>query len=362
MDTTYKKNIIINTTINNEMKKRILAALALPILLLALTSCGEEQSTKTETTEKAPIQVKTNIVLEQDIAQIEKFTATIDPYLVNNISPQIGLRIKNILVEVGDRVRKGQVVVKMDDYQYMQANAQLSNLERDYKRMDELYKSGGISKQQLDAQKTQLDVSRHSVDNLKENAVLTSPISGVVTNRAFDPGDVYMPTGASGILTIMQIDRLKVVTNIPERYFPLVKDGMAVDIELEIFPGEVFPGKVSLVYPAIDASTRTFKIEVTVNNGDMKLRPGMLCNVVMNFGSVKHVLVPDIAVQKQQGSSERYVFVVNQQTSTVERHSVEVGQIVGDKYEIISGINNGDEVVIAGMQRLIHGDKVKVVK
>ncbi len=344
------------------MKRRILAAMALPLLALALTSCGGEQQ-NAQTTEQVKLtQVKTSSVNVEDVAQSERFTATIDPFLINNISPAFGLRIKNILVEVGDNVRKGQTLVKMDDYQYLQAEVQLSNLERDYKRMEELYNSGGISKQQLDAQKTQLDVSRHSVENLKENAVLSTPISGVVTARNFDPGDVYMPGGTGGILTIMQIDRLKVVANIPERYFPLVKSGMEVDIALEIYPNQLFPGKVSLIYPAIDASTRTFKIEVTVNNKGGELRPGMLCNVVMNFGTEQHVLVPDIAVQKQQGSSERYLFVYNPETKSVERRTVEVGRIVGDKYEILSGMNGGEEVVIAGMQRLIHGDKVEVIK
>ncbi len=344
------------------MKRKIFASAALFGLALLAVGCGATQEKKETTVEVVLPQVRISQVNESEVAQTEKFTATIDPFVTNNISSVLGLRIEKINAEVGDMVRKGQLLVEMDSRQYLQSAVQLQNLETDYARMEELYKAGGISKQQLDAQATQLEVSRHATNNLKENYQLLSPISGIVTNRSFDPGDVYMPTGAGGILTVMQIDKLKVMANIPERYFPQVKLGMPVDITLEIYPNETFEGKVSLIYPALNSATRTFEVEITVNNSSNKLRPGMMCTATLAFGTENHVLVPDIAVLKQSGSSERYLFVIDPATSTADRRTVEIGRIIGNSYEIISGVEDGEDVVIAGMQKLIEGDKVKVLK
>ncbi|MFI3286963.1 MAG: efflux RND transporter periplasmic adaptor subunit [Rikenellaceae bacterium] len=343
------------------MKRKIFASAALFSLALLAVGCGATQEKK-ETVEVILPQVRISQVNESDVAQTEKFTATIDPFVTNNISSVLGLRIEKINAEVGDMVRKGQLLVEMDSRQYLQSAVQLQNLETDYARMEELYKAGGISKQQLDAQATQLEVSRHATNNLKENYELLSPISGIVTSRSFDPGDVYVPTGAGGILTVMQIDKLKVMANIPERYFPQVKLGMPVDISLEIYPNETFDGKVSLIYPALNSATRTFEVEITVNNSSDKLRPGMMCTATLAFGTERHVLVPDIAVLKQSGSSERYLFVIDPETSTADRRTVEIGRIIGNSYEIISGVEDGEDVVIAGMQKLIDGDKVKILQ
>lgn len=343
------------------MKRFLFAPVALLCLSLLMVGCGsEEEKNEEAATTATATQVKVTEVNLADVAQIDEFTASIDPFVMNHISSQMGLRIDDIKVEVGDQVKKGQLLVEMDSRQYLQSKIQLDNTKLDYQRMEELYKAGGISKQQVDQLKTQLDVLEHATETLEENHKLKSPITGVVTARAFDAGDVFTP-GATGILTIMQVDLLKVKVNIPERYVPDVKLGMSVEILSEVYPTEVFVGKVSLISPAVDAMTRTFSVEITVANGDGKLKPGMTCKAVMAFGVESHVLVPDISVLKQSGSSERYLFVINPD-GTASRRTVEIGRIVGTTYEIISGVSDGENVVIAGMQKLIDGDKVEIVK
>lgn len=336
------------------MKKIILASIAVAAFMVG---CGSE-TTSTAVT-KVPL-VKTAIVHASDVAQRAEFTGTIEANIQNNISPSLGLRIDAIHVEVGDRVKKGQLLVEMDKRQYLQSAVQLSNLEADFLRMSKLFEDGGLSRQQLDQMETQLKVSRHATENLRENADLISPISGVVTERVYDPGDMYSPTTGK-ILTVMQIDKVKVLASVPERYFPAVKVGMPVDVKLEIYPDQMFEGKVSLIHPAIDAATRTFQVEVTINNPSLKLRPGMMCKATFGFGTAHNVLVPDISVLKQSGSSERYVFVVKPD-STVSRRVVEIGRLVGTNYEVVSGVSDGETVVTAGMQKLLDGEKVSVVK
>lgn len=337
------------------MNKSIISVFAIALLLGGCTS----KSNVKEAADVAKIPaVKIVESRKAPVMQQAEFTGTIEPYALNNISPSLGLRIDKIFVEVGDKVKKGQRLVEMDKRQYLQSAVQLANLETDFVRYKKLYEEGGVSKQQLDQMETQLSVSQHAVDNLKENTDLESPITGVVTERAYDPGDVYsVATGR--ILTVMQIDKVKVQINVSEQYFPSVKLGMPVDITLDVYPDKVFSGKVSLIYPALDPATRTFTTEITIPNPTGELRPGMFSRVMLQFGSQEHILIPDVAVQKQIGTNERYVFVYNSADSTVDRHTVTLGRVVGKEYEIINGVQEGDMVVVAGAQKLM--DKAKVV-
>ncbi len=156
----------------------------------------------------------------------------------------------------------------------------------------------------------------------------------------------------------MQINPLKIIANIQEQYYPAVKLGMPVEIRTDIFPGEVFAGKVSLIYPALDASTRTFTVEVTVPNGNEKLRPGMFARSTFNMGDKEGIMVPDVAVLKQVGSSERYLYVVKD--GKAERRSVKVGRQIGSDVDILSGVADGEQIAVTALSRLADGVEVEV--
>ena len=266
-------------------------------------------------------------------------------------------RIEKIYVEVGSRVNKGQLLVQMESSNLQQLNTQLANLERDYTRYNELLKVGGIAQQQVDQIKTQIDVLRTQLKSLQDNTQLRSPISGIVTARNYDNGDVF---SQFPILTVQQLNPLKAVINVSESYFTKVTVGMPVDIRLDVYENETFTGKVSLIHPTIDAATHTFGVQVTINNNDMRVRPGMSGRVILNLGNVQSILVPDLAVQKQSGSNDKFVYVIVGGKAGYRK--VELGQQLGDKFEILSGINDGDVVVTAGHSRLIDGTEVEIVK
>ncbi len=160
-------------------------------------------------------------------------------------------------------MHEGQLIVTLDPTQYTQQLVQLKTVEDDYNRLLPVYEAGGISAQQIQQAKAQLDVQREVVANLKKNIEVRSPITGVVTARNYESGDLF---SAQPILHIMQIDPLKVIANISEQYFPNVKVGMPVELKVDIFPDQTFTGTVSLIYPALDPTTRTFKVEVKVPN------------------------------------------------------------------------------------------------
>ncbi len=336
------------------------------LMALALLGGGVScsQSSKTEANQEEPIkEVRVQKTSVMNVEQKMDFTGTIEPYEMNYISPSTPTRITKILVEVGDRVKKGQLLVQMDLSQYRQAITQLENLRTEFARQDTLYQAGSISLQQLDQIRTQLEVAETQFENLKENTQLRSPINGVVTGRYFENGEMYSmgsPAGKPGVLSVAQINPVKVEIHVPEARFPFVTEGMPVNLKLDVYPDTIFTGKVHIRYPTIDAATRTFTVELKFPNREELIRPGMFGRVNMVFETHKRVVAPDMAVQKQQGSNERYVFVVEGETA--RRKTVKTGIRIDDQLEIISGLNPGEDLVIAGHAGLLDGAKVKVVK
>ena len=201
-------------------------------------------------------------------------------------------------------------------------------------------------------------MQREVVANLKKNIEVRSPISGVVTARNYESGDLF---AQQPILHIMQIDPLKVIANISEQYFPNVKVGMPVKLAVDIFPDEEFTGTVSLIYPALDPTTRTFKVEVKVPNAKRTLRPGMYARTTFDMGSKQGVMVPDVAIQKQVGSAERYLYVIVGD-SVAARRSVEVGRQIGGSVDILRGVEPGEQVAVTALSKLFDGTKVEVKK
>jgi RND family efflux transporter MFP subunit len=328
--------------------------------MLLMVACGQKKTEAVQAPVADPAAkpvVELAKVVEEPVAQIQVYSATIVGEIKNNIAPATPARISKINVEIGDNVRRGQVLVEMDETTLSQQEMQLKNLETEFNRIDQLYKVGGVSKSEWDNVNLQLEVARKSFQTLKENTRLQSPIDGVVTARNYDNGDLY---GGQAILVVQKITPVKITINVSEQYYSKVEKGDEVSIELDAYPGETFTGKVSLIYPTVDAMTHTFPVEINVANTDQKLRPGMFARATLNLGTLNHVVVPDLAIEKRSGSGDRFVYVYN--NGKVSYTKVELGQRLGDRYELISGVPNGAQVVITGQAKLSDGKEVEVKK
>ncbi|MDH6356981.1 RND family efflux transporter MFP subunit [Parabacteroides sp. PF5-9] len=347
----------MRTTIKSDDKMKtnnLLKLIPTATILALLISCSGGESKNVETKDEK-VKVKLETVHLQNVDQIADFTATVEANITNNIAPQSPVRIQKLHVEVGDHVRAGQLLATMDATNLKQTQLQLENLETEFKRIDELYKVGGASKSAWDAQKTQLEVNRAILKNLEENNKLTSPINGIVTARNYDNGDMY---GASPVYVVEEIRPVKLMLHVSEQYFVYVKKGMDVQIKLDVYGDEVFQGKIHLIHPTIDPNTRTFPIEVRINNNDERVRPGMFARIQLTFGALDHVVVPDQAIVKQTGSGDRYIYVYK--NGVVSYQKVELGRRMGNRYEVLSGVSDGDRVAITGLSRLTNGQEVEV--
>ena len=323
---------------------------------IGLASCNKPK-TDTKVVAEIPT-VKVQLVSEREVEQISELTATVQPEVKNSIAPSAPGRIRDILVEVGQNVSKGQKLVQMDVANLSNSETQIENLKRMYKRVQELFGVGGASQQELDNAKLQLDVAQTNLKNMSENTFLLSPISGVVTARNYDNGDMY--SGQMPVLTVMQINPVKVMVNVSESYYTQLKIGMPITVKFDVFEGQSFQGKVSLIYPTINEQSRTIPVEIKLSNNNNKIRPGMFARVVLQFGKVKHVVVPDQSIVKQSGSGARFVYIYN--NGKVEYKQIELGRRIGAEFEIISGLNGGEQVVVAGQAKLIDGGKATLVK
>lgn len=322
-----------------------------------VASCSSDDKTATNAVEELP-RIEVDVAHQREVPQIKVYTANVEADNINNISPSTANRITSITVDVGDRVRKGQTLVTLDPVNITQVKLNLEQTKREYDRAVTLLEIGAGTQQSVEQLKTQLDVYQTQYNNLRENAVLVSPITGVVTARNYDPGDM---SGSQPVLTVGQLSPIvKVMINVSENDLQLIKSGMPVDVTFDAFAGETFTGKIARVYPTVDTSTRTFQVEVQIANRDERILPGMFARVEINLGDMQNVVVPDRAVVKQTGSGNKYVYVYH--NGTVSYNRVELGRRLDDAYELLSGCNDGDTVVIAGQTRLADGVKAEIIK
>lgn len=327
-------------------------------LAVALNACsGKEKAAAAAAQEELP-RVELDVALSQDVPSKKTYTANVEADNTNNIAPSSPNRIKKINVEVGDPVRKGQVLVTLDRASIDQVKVNLDDIQREYDRAVQLLNIGAGTQQSVDQMKAQLDALKTQYANLEENTVLTSPINGVVTARNYDPGDM---TGNQPVLTVGQITpQVKVIINVTENDFTLVQPGKPVTVVFDAMPGEEYSGKIARIYPTVDPATRTFKSEILISNPKGQILPGMFARVNMDLGVARHVVVPDRAIVKQSGSGNKYVYVYKD--GQVSYNKVELGQRLGNSYELISGIEDGDSVVISGQSRLADGVAVDVIR
>ena len=334
------------------MKKIFLYSLA----ALTLIGCGKKQAT-TEEQERVE-QVRTTVLHAQEIEREISVSTNLQGYITQNVAPSLTGEIEHIYCEVGDRVNKGSDLVRMDQTQYKTTKISLANLETEKNRIEQLLKTGSATQQQYDQIVTQYNSTKEQLEFLQTNTYVKAPFSGVISAKNYEDGELY---SGQPILVLTQIDKLKALVAIPENYFPKFKAGMKLSLTSEIYPDQVFPATVEVVYPTIDASSHTFQVKVVIPNGKNLLRPGMYVTTTIGLGKTKAIVAPYQAVEKLVGANDRYVFIND--NGRAKRVSVELGQRFDQDIEILSPeIVDGVEMVTTGQHKLVDGVKPNVVE
>ena len=333
------------------------------LALVGLTAgCGKSDKKKageaTESEGPRVEKVRVEPVVKQEIERDVECTAVLEGYETMNVSPSLTGIIEKRFKDVGDHVSTGDLLVRMDQNQLIQAKLNLANLETEMKRMDALLAGGNVTQQTYDKTKMGYEQAKQRVEFLQNNTFFKATFPGVVSARNYESGELF--NGARPILTVVQLNMLKAIIDVPEAYFPKIKAGMKLNIISDIYPDTKFPAVIETIYPTVDAATHTFQCKVKIPNGSMKLRPGMYVHTAVNVGKVKVLAVPYQSVLKLTGSNERYLFL--NENGFAKRVTVEAGQRFNRFVEVISDeVVEGGQVVTQGQARLIDGIELQVM-
>ena len=331
-------------------------AIAIITAVALLSGCGANTE---DASEERVEQVRTTPLAYQEVSRQIELSTTLQGYEEMNISPSLTGVIEKIYVEVGDRVRKGDTLVRMDQNQLNTTRLAYANLQIEMNRVRMLLESEAISQQTYDQTKLSFDQTAESLRFLEENTFVLAQYDGVISSKSYEDGELY--AGAQPILRLTQISELKAYVNVPETYFPKVKEGMKVNVYSDIYPDKVFPATIEIVYPTVDPASHTFTLKLRIPNRSELIRPGMYVSTVLDLGRTEALVVPYQSVLRLIGSNNRYVFV--DEGGVAKRVFVEIGERHDQTIEISSdSLKVGDPIVTTGQAKLVDGVRLNVVK
>jgi RND family efflux transporter MFP subunit len=347
--------------LNIKYMRKYLYLLLVLVLAVSISACGRKKNDKVE--EKRLPLVKTTVVQGEYFEENYKVVGIVKPYESAKISSEEGGLITWLAKDKGGRVGRGEVVVKLkkdvDEAAYLQALSQFELAKENYERTERLFNDAVATEQQYTHSKLQMDIALKAVDLYKvrlSKGYVQSPISGVVEAKFMNRGEMTGP--GVPILSIVNIAKVKVSCGIPERYLMQVSKGESVKITFDVLPDEEFKGIISYVGPSIDAQSRTFEIEVVLDNSDRRLKPEMSSNITFTNLKVDNAVVLPQEYVVDNGD-ERFVFVL--EGDLAKKKIIKVGGRSDNKVLIEEGLNIGETLINVGFQGLNDGDKVSVV-
>ena len=339
-----------------------------------------------------PLLVETTVITRGSVDEELQIVGNLVGAASIEVAPKVNGRLRRLDLRLGDPVRRGQEVARVEDDELLQQvsqaeasyevaratirqrEADLALAETNQQRLRSLYDRSLLSRQELDdgvaqfqAATAQLDLARAQFDQagafleeLKinlENTVMVSPVDGFIGRRYLDPG-AYV-TQNTAVVSIVDISLVRLVANLVERDLPLVRAGVAARIEVDAFPGESFEGYVARIAPVLDPATRTAEIEIEVPNSDFRLKPGMYARVSLGVGTKPDtLLVPRAAVVIRNATNGVFVVDGDQQPARVRFAALVTGLQDDAHFEVIDGVSEGDQVVTVGAAGLQHGSPV----
>ncbi len=334
------------------MKKIVLLFAA----AVCLISCGKKEAQTTQQEAERVEVVSTITLQEKEIERVFTVSTNLQGYLTQNVAPSLTGKIEHIYVEVGDEVKAGDMLVRMDQTQYLTQKIQLANLETEMGRLEALLETGSVSQQTYDQTKVGYDQLKQNLAFLEQNTYVKAPFDGVISAKTYEDGELY---GGQPIVVLTQVKKLKALIAVPETYYPLIKEGMRLTVKSEVYPEETFPATIEVVYPTIDAASHTFQCKIVIPNASEKLRAGMYVTTTLGLGKENTIVVPYQSVEKLIGSNERYVFI--NENGYAKRVSVKLGQRFDESIEIIAPeIKAGVEYISVGQHKLVDGVKIQV--
>jgi len=344
------------------MKKIVYTTIILVLVLsgaiyMLLSNKEENQQETAIITEKnEAISVKADIVKSITPELTYSSNGTFEPEQQLIVTPETAGTIQKVVVKEGDNVAKGQILAYLKKDQanlsYQNANANYQSALKNYHRYQQAYKTGGVTKEQLDQMKLEVENTKSTLENAQlnmEDTRIKAPISGFINKKFIESGAVV--TTATSLFEIVDINILKLQVSVPELQVSHIRVGQPALIKLSIYPDTSFTGKVSFVAAKADRSLN-FPMEITLrNNTAYPIKAGMYATAVFTNSSIEKNPIKVISRNAfTEGLGESEVFVVKD--SKVHLQKVQTGRRFNNEVEVLSGLEIGDVVVVSGQINL----------
>jgi len=373
--------------------RRILYLFAALILVFLTYWYGYKQKPVSNEEEKRIVPVEVEIVSTGSIEETIQLTGWIKAKQVVDVASKVPGRVESlrvlsdegdlVMVEEGVSVGKGRQIAVIDHDIYLAQLAaaessvkakevELADTEREKKRVIALYESGSATEQSRDKAVTAAELAAASLEltranlelaklNLRESTIV-SPIEGIVTAKHIDEGN--MVRVGDEIVTIADMETVKIIVAVAERYGAEISAGMPVIIRVDTFADKQFDAKVYSIHPALDAQTHTLQVEIHLKNDELLLKPGMFARVTLVTNQKTDAVVIPRDVILGGKIDKHYVYVVEEASDEkiARKRFVEVGIKQADRYEITEGLKAGETLVVNGMNFLIDGTGVEIVR
>ena len=308
-------------------------------------------------------------------------TGDIEAQCQVTVYSKVSGKVERLVIDIGDKVERGDLIAEIEKKKLIlqverleasleAAEINLKKLHKDYKRTKSLFEKKVVSQQKMDnidsaymsakAQVKELKASLDLAEMQLADSKIYAPISGIIARRFIDEGEMIIDatmTKNAPVVTIVDMDVIKVKVNVTERDISRVKIGQEARVKVDSYPGRILRGKVSNISPVLDPLSRTAAMEIEIGNPDYLLKPGMFARVEVITERRKNVLiVPIEAVISREG--REFLFVVEENIAKLRE--VTTGLKNGEMMEIISGLGEKEKVVIEGAYGLKNGTRVQV--
>ena len=342
--------------------QKIIMILISGVLIATLISCSEEAVSKEE-----PVVIATNIeTMPVKLSNFDRYLETIGVIIPRKDVPVIaeeGGRLQRILIDKGQKVRKGQIIAVLSNRvlraQLKQASAMYSSDSLSYVQQKELESVNGISKVALEQARFKMEASNANMELLQARVAklrVKAFIGGLLDTRSFDIGAYIAPMSPFG--HIVDVSSVKVKIDMAERYAGLIDRNKMVQVTFDAFPGLVLEGKIEYVGSIIDLKNRTFPIEVQMDNRDGRMKPNMMVNVhILLYSKKNEIVIPKDAIID---AGNRQSVFLHEGEFAIKRE-VQIGDVYREDALISEGLIAGEKLIIGGNRDLVDSTRVRVV-
>jgi membrane fusion protein, multidrug efflux system len=356
------------------MKYRIIIAIAVATGLLTSACSGPTPAKASNNpAESQQLVVAVATAHQKDLIRTAQTQGALFPKEKAVLAAEVSGALAQVFSDMGDQVKAGQVLARIDPREYQlrldsaqasleQVQARLANAQANFRRMKELNGEHLIAAQQYDQSSAEMRVAQADTDAAEKqlgiarkklsDTDIRAPFAGSVQKRMVSLGE-HVGEGMP-LYELIATDPIKLRAPIPERFVPMAKVGLRIDLTVDARPDKIFHGTVSRIAPALDENSRTLLIEAEVPNADGMLKPGYFAHVTMNLGHDRALFIPTSAVLRYAGVARVFVF----KDGAVRSREIATGSIEGDQIEIISGLKPGERVVVSDVDRLADGTLV----